>query len=116
MGRTRSFAGAGAVIVLAGCASQSAEPAAPENAGPKDWQCQAPEGVSAEDARKVVVIRVLVAKDGSARDVKVVEDPGHGLGPAIVACAKRARYYARDAEGNAIEAWSPPIKVHFTGP
>ena len=84
--RGRSVAVAGSFVVLAGCASQSAEPEAPKNAGPKDWQCQAPEGVSAEDARKVVVIRVLVAKDGTARDAK----------------------------GNAVEAWSPPIKVHFT--
>ena len=84
--------------------------------GPNDWMCRMPEGLDPDHADEVVVIRVLVGKDGVPRDVRVEKDPGHGMGKAVRDCAMRARYFTRDAQGNAIEAWSPPIKVRFQSP
>jgi hypothetical protein len=84
--------------------------------GPDDWLCRLPDDLDPKLASEVVVIRVLVGKDGKPRDVRVEKDPGHGMGKAVRDCAMRARYFTRDAQGNAIEAWSPPIKVRFQPP
>jgi protein TonB len=64
---------------------------------------------------QTVTLRALVATDGRARSVTVIEDPGSGFAAAARACALLTRFTpAADAQGRNVQAWSPPIRVHFT--
>jgi protein TonB len=82
----------------------------------QDWSCPWPAEADAEKIdEQTVVIRVVVAPSGKVESATVVSDPGHGFGPAALACALGTRFIpARDRAGRAIRAASPPIVVRFT--
>jgi protein TonB len=81
----------------------------------QNWSCPWPR--EADDAHideQTVVIRVVVAADGTVESASVVSDPGHGFGPAAASCAVRTRFIpARDRDGRPIRATSPPLRVRF---
>lgn len=83
---------------------------------PADWHCAWPKEALALDIfEQSVVLRVVVRADGSAESVRLVSEPGFGLGRAALACARNTRFQsARDAAGRAVRATSPPIRVRFT--
>ena len=61
------------------------------------------------------MVQVTVQLDGRVRAATLLNDPGHGFGPAAIACALRTRFEpARDREGKPIAALSPPVRVRFT--
>jgi protein TonB len=80
------------------------------------WTCPWPAEADAEQVdEQTVVIRVRVAEDGTVQVAELVSDPGGGFGRAALSCARRTRFQAaRNAMGGPTEAWSPPIRVHFT--
>jgi protein TonB len=82
----------------------------------RNWSCPWPREADAEQIdEQTVVIRVVVAADGTAESVTVVSDPGHGFGQAAATCATQTRFTpARDHEGTPVRATSPPIRVRFT--
>jgi protein TonB len=84
--------------------------------GEQNWSCPWPREADAEQIdEQTVVIRVVVGAAGNAESVAIVSDPGHGFGQAAATCAMRTRFTpARDREGRAIRAKSPPIRVRFT--
>jgi protein TonB len=88
----------------------------PVTLGDDEWRCPWPSEADTEQIdEQVVIIRVKVRADGTAAAVRLVADPGHGFGPAAIACALATRYSpARDQAGHAIDADSPPIRVRFT--
>jgi protein TonB len=94
-------------------------PAAPtgKTARPKgtNWNCAFPPEADADDIdRAVVVVSVLIAADGKARDVKLVADPGHGFGRAARHCVLTREYEpARDAGDAAIDS-RITLRVVFT--
>jgi protein TonB len=81
----------------------------------KDWKCPWPEDAEYEDFdQQVVSIRVVVAEDGRVEKADIVSDPGFGFGKAARDCARRVRFNpAKDVQGRAIKAMSPPINVRF---
>jgi protein TonB len=81
-----------------------------------NWSCPWPAAADAEQINEqTVVIRVVVSATGKVESAELVSDSGHGFGPAAIACALRTRFTpARDFEGNAVRAQSPPIRVRFT--
>lgn len=83
---------------------------------PAQWRCEWPsEAVSEEIYDQAVVLRVVVLADGRVEAAQLIDDPGHGFGPAALACAKRTRFSpALDASGAPTRAVSPPIRVRFT--
>jgi protein TonB len=82
----------------------------------QNWSCPWPHEADAEKIdEETATIRVVVSTTGTVESVTVVSDPGHGFGPAAVACALRTRFMpARDREGRPVRAASPPILVRFT--
>jgi protein TonB len=80
------------------------------------WSCPWPREADAEQIdEQTVVLRVVVDARGAAEQATVLADPGHGFGPAAVACALRTRFVpARDRSGEAVRSVSPPIRVRFT--
>jgi protein TonB len=96
------------------------EPPRPSRARPVslaagEWQCPWPEAADeSEINEQTVVLRVRVKADGTVHTVRVVDDPGYGFGAAAATCAKTTRFQpALDAAGSAVEALSPPLRVHF---
>jgi protein TonB len=81
-----------------------------------DWTCPWPEEAEAEEIdHQVAIVRVVVDVDGSVASASIVSDPGHGFGRAALDCARRERFIAaKDHDGHAIRAESPPIRVRFT--
>lgn len=81
-----------------------------------EWQCPWPHEAEQEQIdEQTVTLRVLVATDGHARAVRLLADPGYGFGAAARACALLTRFTpASDEQGRDTQAWSPPIRVHFT--
>jgi protein TonB len=81
-----------------------------------DWACPWPRDAEAEElSEQVVVMKVVVRADGAAESVRLVSDPGHGFGPAAVACAMATRFEAaRDREGRTVASISPALRVRFT--
>jgi protein TonB len=79
------------------------------------WACPWPMEADAQQIdTETVVLRVRVRSSGRVEAVELVSDPGAGFGPAAAACARQTRFDpARDATGAAVDAWSPPIRVHF---
>ena len=62
----------------------------------------------------VVVARVVVRPDGSAEDVEILRDPGHGFGDAARSCALKQLYVpARDAEGNVVAGKTRPFLIRY---
>jgi protein TonB len=80
------------------------------------WSCPWPREADAEQIdEQTVVLRVVVDARGAAEQAMVLADPGHGFGPAAVACALRTRFVpARDRSGEVVRSVSPPIRVRFT--
>jgi periplasmic protein TonB len=80
-----------------------------------EWRCAWPAEAAAEDIdEQSAVIRVVVRPDGTAESAHLIADPGQGFGPAAVDCSLKTRFVpARDRDGNAIRAESPPIRVRF---
>jgi periplasmic protein TonB len=81
-----------------------------------DWNCSRlfPSDPEAGN-NAVVLIAVTVQPDGSAKNVAIIRDPGHGFGAAARACALGQRFNpAWDREGQPIAATTPPITVRFT--
>jgi protein TonB len=81
-----------------------------------NWACPWPHQADAEQIdEQTVIIKVVVNPDGTVASAAVVSDPGHGFGPAAIACALRTRFTpARDRDGRPIRAESPPVLVRFT--
>lgn len=92
-------------------------PTSPRGAAPNSarWDCSfPPEATTNRIDSAEVTIRVLVAPDGSAKSVIVMNDPGSGFAEAAVACAMKRQFVpARDQSGAPLEATSPPIHVRF---
>lgn len=125
VGGASANAGTNRVPVPQGAADSDAAPTAtpgrPSRARPvqlsgNEWGCDWPASAVTQDIyEQFVVLRVVVAADGSVEQATLVRDPGHGFGSAAVACARRTRFSpARDDRGQAIRATSPPIRVRFT--
>ena len=81
-----------------------------------EWSCRWPSEADALDLdEQTVVLKVHVGADGNVRDVRNLDDPGHGFAAAARQCAQRTAFEpALDGSGNPIDAWSPAIRVHFT--
>lgn len=125
VGGVSAAAGTNTVPVASGEVDPNAEPnlrpgraslARAVGLAPGAWRCRWPAQAVAQDVyEQFVVLRVVVRADGSAKDVRVVDDPGHGFAEAAVACAKRTRFLpAQNSAGRAIQKRSPPIRVRFT--
>ena len=84
-------------------------------AGSSNWSCPFPPEADAEQIDfQRVQIAVTVRADGTAQDVKVIGDPGHGFGRAARQCALRQRYNPPlDRQGNPVTGTMPPIFVRF---
>jgi protein TonB len=97
-------------------ARKGPDKSAPVRLPDTDWTCAWPTEAEDEDIdEQSVVLEVTVKSDGTAESVRVLRDPGHGFGAAARACALATRFSpAADAEGHAVRAPSPPIRVHFT--
>jgi periplasmic protein TonB len=95
--------------------------AAPDRSSPvslesENWSCPWPPEADAQQVdEQRVMLRVIVDAQGVAEAVTVLFDPGHGFGPAAVACAKQTRFTpARNRSGEPVRSTSPPIRVRFT--
>ena len=70
--------------------------------------------MDAEVEHATVVLRVLVRRNGSAADVKVLA----ATSPLFIAPTRQcalSRYYepARDADGRRVEGWTAPFKIRY---
>jgi len=118
-----------ALCVLASCAGQPAATPSPplpitlqanENA-PLTWpseterNCPFPEeALVAQVKRALVVIAVLVDRQGYPRRVAVIQDPGFGFARVAKECAMDRRYYPGVATGGeTVRAWTPPLRLLF---
>ncbi|HVO32024.1 MAG TPA: TonB family protein [bacterium] len=113
--------GTNTVAVHAPDIDPKAKPGARDRSKPvalsaEDWNCPWPREADQENIdEQTAVVRVFVASNGAVTQASVVEDPGFGFGIAALSCAKRTRFEpARDHDGRAISAASPPIRVRFT--
>ena len=62
----------------------------------------------------VVALEVEVRADGSVGRVRVVEDPGFGLGPAAIRAIRALRFRpAIDAQGRAVRFLIPRFRMRF---
>jgi protein TonB len=117
-GSNTAAGGAGDVDARAAPGASSAGPDRSSNVSlaQQSWSCPWPHEADTERIdEQTVVIRVIVAPDGTVQATEVISDPGHGFGPAAVACALRTRFTpARDRAGEPLRARSPPIRVRFT--
>jgi protein TonB len=79
------------------------------------WTCPWPDQADAQQIdEQTVVIRARVRADGRVDNVDVLSDPGFGFAQAARFCALRTHFEpAREALGQPIVAFSPPIRVHF---
>jgi len=100
---------------VAGLRGATTSGAAPVRLPSREWRCPWPTQAEYEDIdEQLVALRVLVAADGSVESTELVADPGFGFGAAARDCARRARFTpARDDNGHAVRALSPPIHVRF---
>jgi protein TonB len=111
-GGTGTGAGGSRNGVVGGTGMNAAQPV---SLSLKDWRCPWPEDAEYEDFdQQIVSIRVVVAEDGRVEKADIVTDPGFGFGKAARDCARRVRFNpAKDTQGRAIKAMSPPINVRF---
>jgi protein TonB len=84
--------------------------------GSTDWDCPFPAEADAEQIdNSAVIIQVKVRPDGTAENVNVLQDPGHGFGREARKCAMRKRYNAAfDVDGNPIAGMTKQIRVRFS--
>jgi len=84
--------------------------------GSTDWDCPFPAEADAEQIDNAyVVIQVKVRADGTAENVNVMQDPGHGFGREARKCAMRKRYNAAfDVDGNPVAGMTKQIRVRFS--
>ena len=96
--------------------SPTAGRSSPVSLASESWSCPWPAEADAEQIdEQLVILRVVVSASGDPRSATVLADPGHGFGPAALACAMRTRFTpALDAKGDPTAATSPPIRVRFT--
>lgn len=81
----------------------------------ENWDCTWPwQAESLNVHQQVVTVRVLVQKDGTVAEVKVVSDPGQGFAQAAATCAKTKHFVPAMSTTGPVKRWSPPIHVHFT--
>jgi periplasmic protein TonB len=82
--------------------------------GGRDWNCQFP--AEADDAAidfAVVTLRISVDPDGQVSEISLIQDPGHGFGPAARKCASQRAYLpALNAGGHPTRA-SITVRVRF---
>jgi protein TonB len=80
------------------------------------WSCPWPR--EADDERidaQTVMLRLTVDAQGHVEAARVVKEPGHGFGPAAVACARRTRFVAaRDRGGKPVRAEGALVRVQFS--
>lgn len=80
------------------------------------WSCPWPR--EADDERidaQTVMLRLTIDANGRVEAARVVKEPGHGFGPAAVACAQRTRFVAaRDRGGRPIRSDAALVRVHFS--
>ena len=80
--------------------------------GGTNWDCPFPPEADTEqiDFQRVQIV-VTVGADGSAQNIKLVTDPGHGFGRAALRCAAMGRKFepARDRQGRAVLSTLPMI-------
>ena len=109
---------AGATTTGAGDAvvATAIDRASPVSLESEKWSCPwPPEADSEQIDEQTVILRVVVDASGTAEKATVLADPGHGFGPAAVACALQTRFVpARERSGETVRATSPPIRVRFT--
>jgi protein TonB len=84
--------------------------------GSTDWDCPFPAEADAEQIDNAfVIIQVKVRPDGTAENVTVIQDPGHGFAREARKCAMRKRYNsALDIDGNAVGGMTKQIRVRFS--
>jgi protein TonB len=87
----------------------------PALAGDLEWSCPFPPQADAAGVDiAVVALRVAVDASGTARDVSIQSDPGHGFGSAARRCALTRRWSpGLDRDGNAVGG-AVVIRVRFT--
>lgn len=111
------------------CAARQAAPPSPPLPitlkstadGPLTWpseteaNCPYPtQAIAAHVDHALVVIRVLVDRQGYPRRVAVIRDPGFGFAQQATECAMDRRYDPGiGAHGETIRAWTPPLRLHF---
>jgi protein TonB len=97
-------------------ASTTLDRSTPVSLPTESWSCPWPREADAEQIdEQTVILRVVVTADGNPERATVLSDPGHGFGPAALACALRTHFTpARGSKGAPIRATSPPIRVRFT--
>jgi protein TonB len=120
-GGVTSSTGTNPSAVLSRDVDPRGKPGQPDRSSPvsleeQDWRCPWPREAEAEDiSEQVALLRVVVRADGTVESASVLRDPGHGFGPAALACALRTRFSpSRDRDGRPIRSQSPPIRVRFT--
>jgi protein TonB len=79
------------------------------------------EGKLPEDARQAgfegtVVLELVVAADGSARNIKVVKGLGHGLTEAAIAALQACHFSPGEKDGHAVPVRVRDFKVRFVLP
>jgi protein TonB len=97
-------------------ASTTLDRSTPVSLATESWSCPWPREADAEQIdEQTVILRVVVTADGDPERATVLSDPGHGFGPAALACALRTHFTpALCSKGAPIRATSPPIRVRFT--
>jgi outer membrane biosynthesis protein TonB len=91
-------------------------PSAALGAVPSPWdRCPFPQEADMKDIDSAAVVaRVLVAADGTAEDVEILRDPGHGFAEAARECAMKQLYVpARDADGNPIRGRTRRFLIRY---
>jgi protein TonB len=81
-----------------------------------EWNCGFPPEADAEQIDfGLVRLAVTVGADGHARDVSVLQDPGHGFGRLARQCAYRMSYaVGQDSAGKPAVRTTAPFNVRFT--
>jgi outer membrane biosynthesis protein TonB len=98
------------------CVEPSPLTAAPRvEQGRASWACEFPQAaVDAGVEHATVVLSVLVRRNGSAADAKILASSSPLFIAPTQQCAL-SRYYepARDPEGRRVEGWTAPFKIRY---
>ena len=64
---------------------------------------------------QTVLLRLTINAAGEVEGARTVKQPGHGFGPAALACAQRTRFVAaRDRSGQPARAEGALVRVQFS--